>query len=60
MFCTKCRYFFSSFLQLQLFESLCRIEFGEGVDLHRCDLYGAKRAGEKFRQENRASIFPFN
>jgi peptidyl-dipeptidase A len=50
----KIRYFLASFLQAQIFEGLCRVTVFETVKtkkelpmpLHRCDLYGSKKAGK--------------
>ncbi|EAT34915.1 AAEL012873-PA [Aedes aegypti] len=47
------RYFLANFLSFQIFEGLCRKSIFGSVDspnelpmpLHRCDLYGSKRAG---------------
>lgn len=47
------RYFLASFLQYQIFEGICRISvFGSfnyksdlPMPLHRCDIYGSKKAG---------------
>ena len=53
------RYFFSSFLQVQFFEAMCRAEYFEGKAervlpsaLHDCDLYGSKKAGKRLRCVN--------
>ncbi len=39
------RYFFSSFIHLQLYEGLCKRQHVYEVNMHNCDLYGAKYAG---------------
>ena len=40
------RYFFSSFLQVQLFDGMCR---RSGQRLSQCDIYGSKKAGDALR-----------
>lgn len=42
-------YFFAGFLQVQLFERLCQVEHGPTIDVHECDLWGAKNAGHALR-----------
>ncbi|XP_059091374.1 angiotensin-converting enzyme-like [Tigriopus californicus] len=42
-------YFFAGFLQVQLYERLCQVEHGSTIDVHQCDLWGAKRAGHVLR-----------
>ena len=50
----KIRYFLASFLQVQILEGLCKVTVFEKVKtnkelpmpLHRCDLYGSKKAGK--------------
>ena len=42
-------YFFGGFLQVQLFEGLCKEEFGENVDVNQCDLFGATKAGDALK-----------
>ncbi|XP_037024274.1 angiotensin-converting enzyme-like [Bradysia coprophila] len=52
------RYFLANFIQAQIFHGLCRVTvFGEikpnqvlPMPLHRCDLYGSKRAGKLLRK----------
>ncbi|XP_026471680.1 angiotensin-converting enzyme-like [Ctenocephalides felis] len=51
------RYFLSSFLQAQIFKGLCSTTvFGRPthnklpMPLHRCDIYGSKKAGKKLRE----------
>lgn len=47
-------YFFASFVQAQIFHGLCEVTvFGEvnsgkvlPMPLHRCDIYGSKKAGK--------------
>ena len=43
-------YFFSGFLQMQFFEGLCKIEYGNEANLNKCDLYNAKKAGKALKE----------
>jgi peptidyl-dipeptidase A len=43
------RYFIAAILQFQFHRALCR-EAGYTGPLHRCSIYGNKKAGEKFKQ----------
>ena len=42
------RYFIAQILQFQFYRGLCRIK-GQTKQLHMCDIYGNKEAGEKFK-----------
>lgn len=52
------RYFLASFLQAQIFKGLCEVTiFGRHntgkklpMPLHRCDIYGSKRAGRLLKK----------
>lgn len=53
------RYFLASFIQAQIFEGLCKVTVYDTVrtdkplpmPLHRCDIYGSKRAGKLLKYE---------
>uniref|UniRef100_A0A1B0GPC4 Angiotensin-converting enzyme n=1 Tax=Phlebotomus papatasi TaxID=29031 RepID=A0A1B0GPC4_PHLPP len=52
------RYFLASIIQMQIFKGLCQVTIFDRVDpkealpmpLHRCDIYGSKRAGRILRK----------
>ncbi|XP_031620875.1 angiotensin-converting enzyme-like isoform X2 [Contarinia nasturtii] len=52
------RYFLASFIQAQIFEGLCKVTIFDTVKtkkplpmpLHRCDIYGSKRAGKLIKK----------
>ncbi|XP_055310478.1 angiotensin-converting enzyme-like [Sitodiplosis mosellana] len=52
------RYFLASFIQAQIFEGLCKVTVYDTVKtdkplpmpLHRCDIYGSKRAGKLLKK----------